>query len=840
MKLALRLLWRDWRAGELTLLLSSLIIAIGTVTTITLFVDRLQQALLQESASFLAADRVIRGPERLDPNILTKSREIGLQNTETLEFFSMVFAAERAQFASVKAVEPGYPLRGELIASDEPFVNGAPVPAGPEPGTVWLESRLMPALDIKVGDTLDVGVASFTVGKVLIKEPDRGGGFTSAGPRVMMNLADVPSTEVVQPGSRLTYSYLFAGKLEVVDEFAEWVRPQLGRDFRLRDVRQGAQGIGNALDRGERFLLLGGLLGVILAGIAIALSAYRYSNRHFDHVAILKTLGATPTRIDTLFTTVFLILGLLATIVGSGIGWLAQLGIVKILEPFIPITLPAPGFRPLIVGGVTGFVCLIAFALPPILKLRATAPSRVIRRELDSELVADGLTYLFGIGGTFALMWWYSEDLMLTVLIFGGCFVALSALGGVAYLLLRSGRVLGMQAGSVWRLALAGLQRRGQQNTMQILVFGLAIMLLLILILVRTALIEEWRAQLPENAPNHFVINVAPEDVVSISEMFAAENIDAQPLYPMIRGRITGLNGAELQAAGRREIDGYSGASGGNGGQARGPRLSSSRNLTWADAVPDDNVIVEGEWWDRSYRGPALVSIEADMARGNDLRVGDKLSFTIQGGKLEAEVANIRTVHWDNLQPNFYVIFSPQALDNFPSTFITSFYLEPDRKLFLNQFLNRFPTLTVIEIDMVIKQIQTIIEQVTLAIELVLGLILISGGMVLLASIQASMDERFQQHAVLRTLGASRKLVMGSLSLEFCALGFFAGVLATFGSELTVFGLETQIFQIDYTAHPSLWMLGPAIGIVLIGTVGTFATRRVVSSPPNIVLRELA
>ncbi|MBS03940.1 MAG: permease [Gammaproteobacteria bacterium] len=828
MKLAFRLLWRDWRAGELTLLLSSLVIAIGTVTTITLFVDRLQQALVQESASFLAADRVVSGPEPLDGALVRQARDIGLETTQTLEFFSMVFASERAQFASVKAVAPGYPLRGELIASNEPFVNGFPVRDGPERGTVWLESRLMPALDINVGDVLDVGVASLTVSRVLIKEPDRGGGFMGAGPRVLMNLADVPGTEVVQPGSRLTYRHLFAGEPEVVEEFANWVKPKLGEEYRLMGVRQGTQGIGRALERGERFLLLGGLLGVILAGIAIALSAYRYSNRHFDHVAILKTLGATPRRIDMLFATVFIILGGLAVVAGSAVGWMAQLGIVKILEPFIPITLPAPGFRPLVIGGVTGFVCLIAFALPPILKLRATAPSRVIRREIDGELVADSLTYLFAIGGTFGLMWWYSGDWKLTLLIFGGCLVALGGLGSVAYLLLRSGRVLGMQAGSVWRLALAGMQRRGQQNTMQILVFGLAIMLLLILILVRTALIEEWQAQIPENAPNHFVINVSPDDVEPIREMFAAENILAQPLYPMIRGRISLVNGEEARGRDRQRRR-----------DAPGPRSSSSRNLTWADSLPRDNVLTDGEWWDADYRGPALVSLEKDLAEANNLSVGDRLTFTIQGGELEAEVANIRTVHWDNMQPNFYIIFSPRALENFPSTFMTSFHLEQGRKLFLNQFLNRFPTLTVIEVDMIIRQIQTIIEQVTLAIELVLGLILISGGMVLLASIQASMDERFQQHAVLRTLGASRKLVLGSLSVEFCALGFFAGVLATFGSELTVFGLETQIFEIDYTAHPWLWVVGPAIGILLIGSVGTFATRRVVNSPPTTVLREL-
>lgn len=836
MKFALRLLWRDWRAGELTLLLSSLIIAIGTVTTITLFVDRLQRALIQESASFLAADRVISGAMPLDPVIVEQAVEVGLRTTETIEFFSMVFAAERAQFASVKAVEAAYPLRGSLIASQEPFINGYPVATGPAPGTVWLESRLMPALDVKVGDLLDVGTASLVVAEVLIKEPDRGGGFMGAGPRVMMNQVDVPKTEVVQPGSRLTYRYLFAGDTDVLEAFAEWAKPQLGRDHRMIGVREGAQGIGSALDRGERFLLLGGLLGVVLAGVAIALSAFRYSNRHVDHVAIMKTLGATPRRIDSVFLLVFGILGAFAIVVGSAVGWVVQLGIAEILSPFIPIELPAPGLRPLLVGAVTGFVCLVAFAMPPIIKLRSTAPSRVIRRETGGTTVADGMTYLFAIGGSFALMWWYSGDWRLTMMIFSGCVVALAVLGAVAFGLLRSGRVLGMQAGSIWRLALAGMQRRGQQNTMQILVFGLAIMLLLILVVVRTALIDEWQAQIPEDAPNHFVINISPEDVKPITALLEAEQIKAQPLYPMIRGRIQAVNGLEA----RQHDAGRSERGRGPGGDGPAPRTSSARQLTWAGELPPDNVVVEGEWWSPSYTGPALVSLERDLARANGLSLGDVLTFTIQGSSFEAKVANIRTVRWDNMQPNFYIIFTPDALANYPSTFITSFHLDSANKLFLNRFLNLYPTLTVIEVDMIIRQIQTIISQVTLAIELVLGLILISGGMVLLASIQASMDERFQQHAVLRTLGASRKLVLGSLAVEFGALGLFAGALATFGTELTVYGLETQIFEIPYTAHPWLWVIGPLIGVVLIGAVGTFATRRVVNTPPITVLRELA
>lgn len=830
LRLALKLLWRDWRGGELTLLLASLVIAVGTVTTVTLFVDRLQQALLAESATFIASDRVIRASEPIDPAFVEKARELGLQTSETLGFLSMVFSADRAQFTSVKAVDAGYPLRGQLIAGDEPFVRGAPVDRGPVPGELWIESRLFPSLGIEPGDLIDVGVASFPVTRVLIKEPDRGGGFSNAGPRVLMNLEDVPATGVVQPGSQLTYRYLFAGDAAALADFDAWARPGLTDDMRMYGIKEGSEGIGEALDRGERFLLLGSLLGVVLAGVAIALAAQRYSLRHFDHVAIMKTLGATSTRIDLIFITIFMVLGLTATAAGAGIGYGMQFAVAEILSPYIPIELPGPTFRPVLLGLVTGFICLLSFALPPLLKLRAVEPLRVLRRDFGEQRLADRMTYGFAVAGTIGLMWWYSQDLYLTALIFSGAVVSITLLFGIAYLMLRGGRMVGMQAGSAWRLALAGMQRRGRENTLQILVFGLAIMLLLILFLVRTALIGEWQAQIPEDAPNHFAINISPQDVQPIRELFAENGVQSQPLYPMIRGRIKTVNGEPAAERDERL----------ERGQDDGPGASSGRNLTYSTGLPDDNKIIAGQWWPPDYQGPPLVSLEKDLAYRNRLKVGDELVFTIQGRELATRVASIRTVAWDNMQPNFYIIFSPRALEDFPSTFMTSFYLGRDNKLFLNDLLKTYPTMTVIEIDALIEQVQRIIDQVTLAIELVLVLIMGSGGLVLLASIQASIDERLQQNAILRTLGAGRRLVLGSLAIEFCALGLFAGILATIGAEITVFLLETEIFELDYAINPQLWVLGPVVGVFLIGIVGTFATRRVVDTPPALVLRELA
>ena len=828
-KLAIKLLWRDWRAGELSLLLASLVIAVGSVTTVTLFVDRLQQALLAESATFLAADQVISSAEAIDPAILEEARSRGLLTSTTMGFLSMVFSEDRAQFTSVKAVDDNYPLRGRLIAGDKPFMPGAPVDRGPVRGELWIEGRLFPALSVASGDLLDVGVASFPVTRVLIKEPDRGDGFSNAGPRVLMHLDDVLATEVNQPGSRISYRYLFAGEPQTVGEFAEWAEPRLGVDARMIGIKEGAEGIGDALERGERFLLLGSLLAVVLAGVAIALAAQRYSLRHYDHVAIMKTLGAAPKTVDATFIVIFVVLGSVATLIGAGIGYGMQAGVTEILAPYIPIELPEPSLRPVLLGLVTGFICLLSFALPPLLKLRSIEPVRVIRRDLGDTNAADWMTYSFGVFGTIGLMWWYSADLQLTLMIFSGAVVSLFILFFAAQLLLSGGRVLGMQAGSTWRLALAGMRRRGQENTLQILVFGLAIMLLLILFLVRTALIIEWQAQIPEDAPNHFAINIFPEDVESIRDLFADNSVESQPLYPMIRGRIVKVNdelARDRDKRLRRRGD-------------DGPRSSSGRNLTWSDVLPDDNRVVAGDWWHDGYQGEPMVSLEQELANRNQLEVGDELTFNIQGRELVARVGSIRTVAWDNMQPNFYIIFSPGALEDYPSTFMTSFYLPSEKKLFLNELLHAYPTMTVIEIDSLIEQVQRIISQVTLAIELVLVLILASGGLVLLASIQASMDERLKQHAILRTLGAGRRLILGSLAIEFCALGFFAGVLATLGSEITVYTLETQIFDLDYSINPQLWLLGPVTGILLIGSIGTLATRRVVDTPPARVLREV-
>nr|BAH89730.1 ABC-type transport system, permease component [uncultured bacterium] len=825
----LRLAWRDWRGGELGLLVIALMVAVGTVTAVSLFVDRLHQALLKESATFLAADRYIGSSAEIPDAFRETARSLGLETADTLSFPSMVFTGDdRNSLVSVKAVGPGYPLRGVLRVTDVPFTPPVVTKELPGRGEVWLDGRLFPALGVSLGDRVEVGYAELEITRVLTSEPDRGGSMYDLGPRLLMRIEDVPATQVVQPGSRLSYRLLLKGDDGALEALKDTLGIEDDPNFWWRGIRESSPTIGSALTRAESFLLLGGLLGVLLAGVAVALSAHRYARRHYDHVGVLKTLGATPNQILTSYVGLLVVVGGIAVALGLLVGTGLHFGIVLLLKSVIPVELPSPSVRPYLLGAVTGLICTMAFALPPLLHLKNVSPMRVIRRDVGAAPPSQIASYGAAVAGSLGLLIWYSGSIELTAWTLLGTLGALALFGVLANVLLRSGRVVGMQAGSGLRLALAGLQRRRKENTAQILIFGLAIMLLLILLLLRTALLDEWRNQVPEGAPNHFVLNISPDDVDEIGTLLEANSREQGGLFPMIRGRITAVNGIGAkawEAAHRSEME-------------DGPRLSSGRNLTWAADMPGDNTLVAGDWWSADDTR-AMVSLEDDYAEDLGLSIGDVLSFDIGGEPLEVEVVNLRRLNWESMRPNFFIIFSPGALEEFPATWMTSFYLERDNKRFLNELLSRFPTITVIEVDAIIAQVQSIIARVTQAVELVLGLVLASGCLVLIASIHASRDARMREHALIRTLGGTRKLIAGSLAAEFAALGLFSGIVAVVGAEITVLILQTQVFELGAALHPWLWVVGPLIGAALILVVGILGTRKLIAVPPITVLRGL-
>ncbi|MEH6634065.1 MAG: FtsX-like permease family protein [Halioglobus sp.] len=820
---ATKMLARDWRGGELGVLVMALVLAVGVVSGISAFTTRLQNALEQESHRFLAADTVVRGSTEMPAVWLQQAQETGLDHALTLLFPSMVYAGEdNTYLASVKAVSDAYPLRGELTYSAEPFGPVLPATSGPAVGEVWLDSRLFPLLDVEIGEQITIGEADFTVVAAARSEPDQGASFYGFGPRVLMHYADIPATAVVQPGSRVEYRQLFSGPAAGLADFSDWLKPQLEDGQTLLDVNEGQPGIGSALSRAESFLLLAGSLAVVLAGVAVALAARRFSERHNDYVAIMKSLGATSGAINRLYGSSLLLLGVVATALGCALGWGIQALFFALFAEQLPVQPGASGVRPYAIGSATSLTCLLCFAWPPLRRLGQASPLRVLRRDAPKQRSGMLIDYGVGLIAVTLLMWWYSQDWKLTLAVLAGLSITVVLGLALALTLLKGGRLVGMSAGSIWRLALAGLQRRGTANALQVVIFAMAIMLLLVLVLVRTSLIDEWQTQLPANAPNHFMINIGPEDVQSIDLMLREENIASEALYPMIRGRIMAVNGVELPSTQDRQQD----------------RRQRESNFTWSDTLPADNVLLSGQWWSANT-DEALVSLEQGFAERLGIELGDTVGFLVGSEPLEASVGSIRQLDWQTMRPNFFLVFPPKLLATYPATFMTSFHLDQADKVFLNRFIRRFPSVTVIEMDIVVEQIRTIVNQVSAAIELVLAVILAAGALVLVAGVQASVDARMQESAILRALGASRKLILGGLLIEFATLGLFAGLLATIAAEMSVYILQSWVMDMSYAPSPWVWPVGIFSGMVLIAALGVYSCRKVVSSPPLALLREL-
>ncbi len=610
---ATRMLTRDWRGGELGVLVMALVLAVGVVSGISAFTTRLQNSLVQESHRFLAADNVVSSGQALPQEWLQEAQSRGLQYALTLLFPSMVYAGEDSMsLASIKAVSDGYPLRGELTYSAAPFGAVLPARSGPARGEVWLDSRLFALLAVAVGDRITIGEGDFVVAAAARTEPDQGSSFYGFGPRVLMHYDDIPATGVVQPGSRVEYRQLYAGPEPALESFSRWLKPQLRDGQSTVNVDEGQPGIGSALARAESFLLLAGSLAVVLAGVAVALAARRFSERHHDYVAIIKSLGATSGTINRLYGSSLLLLGCAATVLGCLLGWGLQALFFLLFAEQLPVQPGPSGIRPYAIGATTALTCLLAFAWPPLRRLGQASPLRVLRRDLPLENRRAIGDYVLGLLAVTLLMWWYSQDWKLTLAVLAGLAVTAGLGFCLALLLLRGGRLVGMSAGSIWRLALSGLQRRGVANALQVVIFAMAIMMLLILLLVRTSLINEWQAQLPADAPNHFMVNIGPEDVQAIEQVLRSEAVPSEAFFPMIRGRIMSVNGEELPGT----------------DDVQEERRQRETNFTWSDVLPADNRLVAGQWW-APGTDQALVSMEAGFAERMGVEVGDTVGFLV-------------------------------------------------------------------------------------------------------------------------------------------------------------------------------------------------------------------
>ncbi|HXH02107.1 MAG TPA: FtsX-like permease family protein [Candidatus Competibacteraceae bacterium] len=826
LSLAWRALRRDWRSGELRVLTLALLIAVASVAAVGFFTDRIEQALERQSSELLGADLVLASPNPIAEAWAVAAEQAGLSRARTLSLRSVVLAGDNTQLAEVKAVSPGYPLRGRLQVSDAPYVPAAAVHDIPAPGTAWADERLLQALGIAVGDTLELGALHLRLTRVLAYEPDRGGDLFSIAPRLLVNLADIPATQLVQPGSRVEHRLLLAGPAQTVADFAAAAAARLATGEHLHTVRDARPELRLALERAARFLGLAAVVSVCLAGVGIAIAARRFATRHWDSVAVLRCFGASQAQVLRLYVLELLLLGGLGGLGGAALGYAAQGGLSAILAGLAASgALPPPSWQPLFPSLATGLIALLGFALPPLLRLRAVPPLRVLHRDLGPLQPRAAALYGPALAAVAVLLLWQAGELELAGYVLAGMTGTLLVLGLAAWALVRGLNRLRGRVGVAWRFGLANIARRRASSAVQVVALGLGIMVLLVLTLVRADLLEGWQSTLPPDAPNYFLINIQPEEVAGIDAFLRDRGLRGNPLHPMVRGRLTHIGGRAVSATDYEN--------------PRAQRLVEREfNLSWAEALQEDNKIVAGRWWRAQDRGQPRVSVEQGLAETLGIRLGDELRFNIVGQTLGATVTSLRTVQWDSFRVNFFVIFPPGVIENQPATWITSFYLDKARKPLLAELVRAFPSVTVLDVDALMGKVREIMERVTLAVEYVFLFTVLAGLTVLYAAIQATQDERRFEAAMLRTLGAQRRVVRASLLAEFALLGLLAGMLAAAAASALGYVLATQVFDFPYRFNAGIWLLGAAVGLLGVGAAGWLGARRVLEQPPLRTLRE--
>jgi putative ABC transport system permease protein len=824
LRLALRALAREWRSGELGVLLLALTVAVAALTGVNFLVSRISAAVALQASAVLAADLRLGSPQPLDEKYFGEAGRRGVRAARITSLLSVVFNGDASQLTNIAAVTAGYPLRGRVLVAAEPFAKGTPVTSIPAPGEVWPDSKLLAAVGGRVGTHLAIGAAQFRVSRVLISRPDQGGTFADLAPNLLMNAADLPATQLIQPGSRVSYGGLFAADPARIAEFKGWLSVHKRRAERLRDITEASPQVRNAVGRAGRFLGLASLVSVLLCAIAVAMSARRYVSRHLDVVALLKTLGATRSFTLAVSVLQLLALALIAATAGAVLGFIAQEWLLRTIRGLLSVTeLPAANATPLAIGFVTAIALLAGFALPPLLQLSRVPALRVLRRDVGPPPLLIVLAFGPALAVVLLLIYWVVSERRMFLYFTGGlaAFVVVLTLAG-GLLVALAGRLRG-RVGVAWRFGVANLSRRRAESVVQLVAFGTGIMVLLLLSILRTDLNSDWQRTLPQNLPNYFFVNIPPQARTEFMSFVQAQGARTTRLLPMIRGRLVAINGQPVEES--------------HGGRAEESFATREQNLTWAEELGADNRIVAGRWWSPADAGQPLVSLATEFQEAIGVRLGDRLTFDIAGETREVKVASIRKVKWDTFEPNFFIVFAPGVLEGTAGTYLTSAYFAPGAARSLAQLAHRFPSVSIFDIDELLAQVRSVLDKAALAVQSVFVFTLFAGLTVLLAAVQSSRDERRYESAMLRTLGASRGTVVQGVLAEFATLGTLSGLLAALGASLAAYYLTTQWLELHYVFELLPWIEGVFGGALLVAAGGWLATRSVIDQPPLGTLR---
>ncbi|MGW8422426.1 MULTISPECIES: ABC transporter permease [Comamonas] len=836
--LGLRNLWRDLRAGELRLIIVAVLLAVAALSSVGFFADRLQAGLQRDARQLLGGDVVVVSDNPAPAVFMQQARQQGLQTVATASFPTMARAAQEqggaSRLVALKSVEPGYPLRGVLHLNQGTGQPDLEVRAIPESGHAWVDAPLLEALGLKLGDRLLLGDASFHISHIIAIEPDRGAGFMSFAPRVMINSADLPATRLVQPASRITYRLAVAAQADAgrgaeraAQDYLGWAQ-ELAKSLhgvRVESLESGRPEMRQTLDRAEKFLSLVALLSALLSAVAVALAARAFANSHLDASAMLRVLGQSQRRIALAYVVEFVSIALAASAAGVLLGWAVHHVFIWLLAGLVESALPGASLWPALFGMGMGLTLLLAFGLPPVLQLAQVPPLRVMRRDLGALKPASWLVLGVGVTGFAALLMVASRDIKLGLIAVGGFAVAVLLFAGLAWLAVKLLRQVVNEATAPRWLVMATRQVSAKPVYAVVQVSSLAVGLLalVLLVLLRTDLIASWRKATPANAPDRFVINVQPDQAQDFQAALKKAGVHSYDWYPMIRGRLIAVNDKAVSP------DDYE--------EDRAKRLVDREfNISAAETMPDHNQIVGGRW---QAGEQGAISMEEGIAKTLGLKLGDTLRFDIGGEESEARITSLRKVDWSSMRANFFVIYPVQHLENVAVTYLAA-YRAPDIKGFDNALVNEFPNITNVDLSSTLAQVQQVMDQVIRAVEFLFGFTLVAGLVVLFASVTGTREERAREYAIMRAVGARSGLLQQVQSAELAGVGLMAGFLASCVALAVGWALARWVFDFEWNVLWWVPLVGALAGALLAWLAGWWALREVVSRPVMITLRQAA
>ncbi len=830
---AIRMTLRDWRAGEWRFLLVAMTVAVAALSSVSFFIDRMHASLREEAAVLLGADMVIVSDRAFGQAWFDEAARLGLSLAQTRQFPTMALpdgdgdAAPR--LVSLKAVSDGYPLRGALQLSGETDNRVFEAEGIPENGTVWVDKALLAESGIGIGESIQLGNGRYRVARAIVSEPDRGISWVSLAPRVMMSLRDLEKTGLVQPASRVSFRMLLSGSADGIGRFKQWADERIAgenlRGMRIETVENNRPEMKTTLNRAQQFLALVGLLSAVLAAVAIAMGARRFVNRHMDTCAILRCLGMTAKQVMLVYLIGFFLVGLAGCLIGLAAGYGGHLVLAAILRTVLPQPMVPAGWMTMAKCLFIGMSLLLGFALPPICSLQRVPVIRVIRRDAGNAAMSGAWTYIPGMGVFAGLLCWLTGEWRMGLWMLGGFLAsaAVMALSGWCAIRALAFARVHMQQGSL-RFCLSVLERKPLTTVVQIVALSVGLMAMLLLAVVRNDLIGAWQDALPPDTPNHFVVNILPEQKEAVRDRLVQAGVTPPVLYPMIRGRLTSVNG---KAVSSRDYE-----------DSRAKRLVEREfNLSCMTELPPQNRIVEGDWFG-SRRAEA--SLEERLAKTLGIKMGDRLVFDVTGMPVEATVTSLRKLDWSSARVNFFVIMHPADMQDMPATWITSFYADAAQKNAVGQMVHAFPNLTVIDIGYIVAQVRTMLDRITLAVEFLFLFTLASGVLVLHAALVGTQEERMHEASILRTLGATRKELRRMQRIELVFIGAMSGLLAATGASLAGWVLAVRFLELDWTFNPLVWVYGVAGGVVCACVGGWLGLRKVLNTPPVQSLRRLS